>query len=99
MIAAMSDRELARMQFRLGMFARRGMPAERAEAFVDRLLERDRDGDDRRACIECKRMERGDRNGPTCSAARAGQLQCTSPRFTPITDLLQRCEAFAWMTP
>lgn len=82
---AMNTAEINRMALRIGMFQRRGLQLLQAEAFSDRCLLRDRDMDDRRACVECKHLQaRG-----TCAAKQAA---------LPKT-MFHRCHKFGWQVP
>lgn len=92
---ALTDRQIARMAFRIGLFRRRGLPEREAEALADRLADRDYSGDTRRVCLECQHLQRGN----TCFAASQGWLLGVSRQFAPITNLLQRCERFEFQTP
>ncbi len=92
MTQAISEREAGRVVVRLGLFTRRGWPPDKAQAFADRLTTRDRERDDRRACIECSNLQR--KGG--CFIAQEGKLHRITRTYTPITDILQRCNAFAW---
>lgn len=82
------------MDFRMRLLMRRGWPIAKAEAWVDKLLARDRDRDDRRACIECAHLMRTG----GCSQMQRGRIRGASTHHSnhPITDILMRCEAFAW---
>ena len=82
----MNTAEINRMALRIGMFQRRGLELLQAEAFADRCLLRDRDMDDRRACVECKHLQRGF----ICAATRGSAI--------PIT-IFQRCHRFEWQVP
>jgi len=54
------------------------------------IAAREREGDNRRRCTECGNLgERG-----ICLAAQRGQI-VASRSYTPIRDLLRRCEGFA----
>lgn len=54
------------------------------------IAARERDGDNRRRCIECGNLgERG-----ICMAAQRGQF-VASRNYTPVRDILRRCEGFA----
>ena len=81
---SMNEREIGRFTFREALFRRRGLPPHEAEALADRLVERDRDHDDRWMCIEC------DGHRPTYRCAAGG---------FPMVGVLQRCGLFTWMTP
>lgn len=92
---ALGEREIARFTFRLGLFLRRGVPAERAEHLCDRLARRDHERDDRRMCLECSHLQRSG----GCFAAGQGWIHGAERRLTPVPDLLGRCEQFAFQTP
>jgi hypothetical protein len=68
-----------------------GGTAEPDQPATDRgIADREREGDNRRRCIECGNLgERG-----ICLAAQRGQV-LASRDYTPIRDLLRRCEGFA----
>lgn len=61
-----------------------------ADELAERLTLRDRDGDDRRLCLEC--TWRGDTG--RCLAAATGRLQGVDRRLEPVQTVLQRCEGF-----
>jgi hypothetical protein len=75
--------ELSRMDYRFGLFQRRGMESVKAATLAHALVKRDAQEDDRRLCIECRHY----RQSGTCTKGLA-QL-----RMTP-----QRCTSFDWMT-
>lgn len=81
---AMSAREISRFMFRAQLFQQHGWPQERAEEWADRLVNRDRDGDDRRLCVECKYL--------------LSQWRCAE-REAVLAEVLQRCPKFNWETP
>jgi hypothetical protein len=54
--APMSPGEVEAFTARVLLFMRRGLTASRAEALADKLKRREREGDNRRACIECQRL-------------------------------------------
>lgn len=83
MRAALNDRQIARMQFRIELFQRRGLIEREAEQLADRLADRDEDGDDRRVCLECQHLR-----GNNCAAGS-----------TPFRSTLQRCPSFTWEMP
>ena len=82
---AMNTAEINRMALRIGMFQRRGLQLLQAEAFSDRCLLRDRDMDDRRACVECKHWQ----TSGTCAAK-----QVALPK-----TMFHRCHKFGWQVP
>lgn len=81
---ALTDREIKRMAFRVDLFQMHGWPAERAEAWADRLADRDIDRDDRRLCVECKHL--------------LSQWRCRQ-KGAVLAETLQRCPTFDWKTP
>jgi len=91
----LSDRQIARMSWRIDRFVRLGMPEARAEALADRLADRDFERDDRRICAECSNYAQ-DRS---CLPARQGRMPLTSRRHEPVPDVLARCEFFSFATP
>jgi hypothetical protein len=92
----MSEREIGRFVFRVGLLQRRGLTEAQAETLAERLLARDRDGDDRRICLECSHLQRDG----GCALHREGRLpEVVSRIYTPVRDVLQRCAGFSWSTP
>jgi hypothetical protein len=81
-----TDVEINRFLLREGMFKRRGLSASESEQLAEKCLMRDRDLDDRRACIECKNLQRGF----ICKA--------TGKWSMPMT-IFHRCHFFAWQVP
>jgi hypothetical protein len=61
-----------------------------ADALAERLTLRDRDGDDRRLCLECTWL--GDTG--RCVAAATGRIPGAERRLEPVQTILQRCVAF-----
>lgn len=80
----MNSREIARFQYRSELFQQHGWLEARAEAWADKLVLRDRDGDDRRLCVECKNL--------------LSDWRCAK-REMVFAEVLQRCPAFAWALP
>lgn len=91
----LSDREIARMSFRIGLFKRRGVPEHQAEELAEKLVARDYERDDRRMCLECSNLQHGGK----CFCVSQGTLQGASPRHEPVTNVLQRCPSFQFQTP
>lgn len=56
---AWNDAQIARFNFRLALFMRRGLSGPEAEALADKLAFRDYEWDKRRACVECSNLQRG----------------------------------------
>lgn len=90
-----ADKLAQRDSFRMALFMRRRWSEQRASVFVDRLRERDAERDERRACIECKHLQRSG----NCFMALRGQVAGAIRDYTPIQDQLQRCAPFEFQTP
>ena len=86
---AMTGAEIDRMVLRIERFVVRGLNLIDADALADKLVIRDRDGDDRRTCLECDNLSR----------RRCGQWQQAGiggPEVSvDLVGLLQRCAGFA----
>lgn len=74
----------------VALMTRRGLDAETVERVTDRLILRDREGDDRRLCLECAHLAGSGR----CGAAARGALRNADRRLEPLPLILQRCEGF-----
>ena len=82
------DGEIAAFTAREITFARMGR--HDAEHLAERLTLRDREGDDRRMCLECSWMGvRGQ-----CIAAASGRIPGADRQLEPVHTILQRCAAF-----
>jgi hypothetical protein len=84
--AAMNGKEIETFVARVELFTRRNFDLNRAEAMADKLKTRDREGDDRRVCMECRYL---------------ASTRCTRPQASgigPMAEIfrakLQRCPAF-----
>jgi hypothetical protein len=87
--APMNPGEVETFTARMFLLMRFGMKARRAEELADKLKRRDRQGDDRRACIECQRLN----TARVCTAWR--QAAIGGPQVgRDLLTLLQRCPAF-----
>lgn len=85
---AMNGAELGRSAVRLAKFIDQGLSLIEAEALADKLVVRDRDGDDRRLCLECAHL-----CGRRCAAWRVAAVG--GPVLsTALLTLPQRCAAF-----
>ena len=96
--APMSTAEVDLFMARVERFTSRGLPGRGlpgwglpgwAESLADRLLVRDREGDDRRMCIECRHCT----SGRSCGRARAAGL--SHQELGELAVMLQRCPTFA----
>ncbi|CAN5533106.1 hypothetical protein BH10PSE16_BH10PSE16_33020 [soil metagenome] len=89
--SAMTGREIDTMAERTALFNRRGLPALEAELLADKLVNRDREADDRRLCLECAHLSRA--GGLRCAQwQRAGLGAPGIPAGMAV--LLQRCDGF-----
>ena len=82
------DAEIAAFTARTERFALLGRAD--ADDLAERLTLRDRDGDDRRLCLECTWL--GDTG--RCLAAATGRIPGADRRLEPVQTVLQRCGAF-----
>ena len=82
------DAVVAQFVARVSLFIRRGVDASEADDLAERLVLRDREGDDRALCLECSRYR--PRN---CTAYRAAGLQSHEVGHD-LAARLQRCLAF-----
>lgn len=75
---AMNSTEIDSFTARLVRFTDRGLDLARAETLADKLTIRDRDGDERRHCLECARLN---------ASGQCGQRRA-------VLEVLQRCAVF-----
>ena len=89
--SAMNSGEIENFAKRAALFNRRGLASLDAELLADVLVTRDREGDNRRACVECKGLTG---NGPyQCSPWRQASLG--GPVLArQLVVMLQRCNGF-----
>lgn len=85
---AMNGAELELYAKRVQQFTRCGISADAADAMADRLVIRDRDQDDRRACLECAAHRPG-----RCGNYRAARLGANEVG-REMAAMLQRCPGF-----
>ena len=94
---AMTGREINTFTARLSRFTGRGLDVAHAEALADKLVNRDREKDDRHACPECQHLQ-----GYGAASWRCGNWQAagvasrTRDAQLPgdLVHLLQRCDGF-----
>ena len=93
---AMSGQEIDTFTARLARFTDKGLTLAQAEAAADRLVIRDREGDDRALCLECAHLHGAGR-------WRCGNWQpadVARDRLAPeLVAKLQRCPGFGGTTP
>lgn len=86
--SAMNTAEIESFGARVQLFRGRGVSADMAETLADKLVQRDRELDDRRICVECTRFTAGRR----CEAWK--QAGIGGPSVGAIWLKLQRCPGF-----
>ena len=82
------DAEIAAFTARAERFALLGRAD--ADDLAERLTLRDRDGDDRRLCLECTWLGDSGR----CLAAATGRISGADRRLEPVQTILRQCGAF-----
>ena len=88
--SAMNGQELDTLMARQALFCQRGACAQDAERLADSLVNRDRDSDDRRLCLECRHLHGA---GPyRCGNARAAGLNTDLAH--DLVLILQRCHGY-----
>jgi hypothetical protein len=96
--SAMTGAEIDTFTARLARFTDKGLSLIDAEALADKLVIRDREGDDRRVCLECAHLRYGGRCGNWQVAGVA--MRSRDAQLPPDLILqLQRCDGFATATP
>ena len=89
---ALTGREIDTFTGRLALFTAKGLTPNDAEVLADKLMIRDRDGDDRRVCLECSHLR-----------CQAGHSHCLGLRYAGMGGslvlsgqiaMLQRCDGF-----
>lgn len=89
-LVAWTDIDITRFTTRRARLLRWGWTETDADRLAERLVQRDREEDDRRMCLECDRLEDSGR----CHWARMGRLAGADRRLVPVPDILQRCPSF-----
>ena len=99
--SAMNGQDIETFTARLARFTGKGLSLEHGEREADRLVQRDRDADDRRLCLECQNL-RGRLGNWRCAnwheagiAIRAMDAQLPDS----LVSALQRCNGFSGVTP
>lgn len=95
---AMNTAEIDTFTQRATVFNRRAMPSVEAEALAYKLVNRDRDGDDRRLCLECAHLTGSQpgawsRGGWRCSQWQQAGMGATGVP-AGLVMVLQRCDGF-----
>ena len=93
---AMNGRKIDTFTARLARFTDKGLSLDDAERLADKLVIRDREGDDRRLCMECAHLHGAGRwrcgNWEAADMAREGLAR-------DLVLTLQRCNGFIERTP
>jgi len=88
---AMNSVEIDTFTARLGHFTAKGLGYDEAEALADKLVQRDREGDDRRLCLECRHLQGAGRwrcgNWQQAGVAQQGLAR-------DLVLMLQRCDGY-----
>ena len=99
---AMNTGEIANFTVRLARFTGKGLMLDDAEKLADRLVQRGRETDDRRLCLECKHLAGHGAASWRCGnwqaagvAIRAGDAQLPGD----LVCQLQRCGGFKETVP
>lgn len=90
---AMTAGEIDAFTRLLARFTDKGMGLAQSEQSADRLVIRDREGDDRALCLECTHLQ-GDVGRWRCGNSQAPDV--ARERLAPeLVEMLQRCTGFA----
>ena len=92
----MNTGEIDTFTARLHQFTRRGLAEPEAESLADKLVKRDREGDDRRLCLECLHLKSGGGRWACNQWRQAGQGAPGVP--ADLVQQLQRCDLFMEVT-
>ncbi len=84
------DAEIAAFVARHARLIRFGLADQDADDLAETLTLRDREGDDRHMCCECRDLTQAGR----CSAAARGDMPGVSRQMEPIPDILRHCANF-----
>lgn len=94
--SAMNTAEIDTFIARVAQFTAKGLSLAEAEALADRLVLRDREGDDRRLCVECVHLK-GDTGRWRCASAAVANISWYAGDTALAGALVrqpQRCAAF-----
>ena len=94
---AMTGAEIDTFTARLARITDKGVSLDDGEALADKLVQRDRESDDRRLCLECFHLSGSDRRGWDCrNWQRAGvAIRAQDARLPAVLVMQpQRCNGF-----
>ena len=90
---AMTGAEIDNFKARLSKFGDKGLTATDGEALADKLVLRDREADDRRACLECRNLSGYGSASRRCSNWKAAGVGASGLPLDLVL-MLQRCDGF-----
>ena len=90
---AMTGAEIDNFKARLSKFGDKGLTASDGEALADKLVLRDREADDRRACLECRNLSGYGSASRRCSNWKAAGVGASGLPLDLVL-MLQRCDGF-----
>jgi hypothetical protein len=91
------DAEIEGYTARVTLFMRRGVNATDADDLAEALTLRDRNGDDRRLCLECVHLSGRDPGAWRCRSARAAGVLAELPG--DLVTQCQHCPIYQEVTP
>lgn len=95
--SAMNGAEIDTFAARLHKFTDKGLARNDGETLADKLVERDRDDDDRRVCLECYHFSGHGAGSWRCGnwqAAGIALRSCDAQLPADLVVQLQRCDGF-----
>ena len=95
--AAMSGAEIDAFTERLAWFTTKGVNSTDGEALADKMVQRDRESDDRRLCLECTQLHGYGVTSWRCGNWQAAKVAHRARDVQLPADLLrtlQRCDGF-----
>jgi hypothetical protein len=93
---AMNSQEIKNFKARLDKFTLKGLDLDAAEKLADQLLNRDRDGEDRCLCFECRHLSRyaGSWRCGNWKAAGIAHRSMDAKLPVAVVLILQRCNGW-----
>ena len=90
---AMTGAEIDNFKARLSKFGNKGLSATDSDALADKLVLRDREADDRCACLECSNLSGYGSASWRCSNWKAAGVGASGLPFDVVL-MLHRCDGF-----
>ena len=99
--SAWNTAEIDAFTSRTMLFIRRGINATQADDLAEALVKRDREGDERRMCIECSHLSGSASHTWRCRSAVAAGLSASASIELPgnLVTQCQRCPAYEEASP